>query len=362
MPLRCFVRRAGPVRPAADTAALPSPLPLPQFLVAGTPRQLERAGAGLAGLSLAPVASAAISTDFDMAPVRDLGATVIAGFGSVGCDPPELAGYTDSAPTYSTGVAIAPNVPVFGAGHNAAAALRYAVEPALPGGLALDPDTGAVTGTPTAAEDLAAAPYTVAATNAGGVSTHVIAVAVAAGITFTHVSDFDTNGVLYHLATEGGARPYANPHAAGRVVASMSSVHEPYGSADLFVQHAHPRPVQNFTEDTAGSWMAVDLGEGRALRVGRYTLRHDDTGGCALRRWRLEGSADGTGWTTLKTHADDAGLTNTASMSTATWMVEAAGAFRHFRILQTGPNAGGNQQLFCAGIELYGTLRAASPQ
>ena len=106
-------------------------------------------------MSLEPAASAAIPTEFDMAPVRALGGTVLAGFGSVGCAPPVLAGYTDPAPTYSTGVAIAPNLPVFGAGHNAAAALRYAVEPGLPGGLVLDPDTGAVSGTPTAAEDLA---------------------------------------------------------------------------------------------------------------------------------------------------------------------------------------------------------------
>lgn len=189
----------------------------------------------------------------------------------------------------------------------------------------------------------------------------MIAVAVAAGITFTHVSDFDTNGVLYHLATEGGAWPYANPHATGRVVASMSSM--AVGSADVFVQHAHPAPVCNYTDNTAGSWMAVDLGEGQALRVARYTLRNDNHGGHALRRWRLQGSADGTSWTTLKTHADDAGLAPTA-MSTASWPVEAAEAFRHFRILQTGHNAACTHyfSLMCAGIELHGTLRAASPQ
>lgn len=85
--------------------------------------------------------------------MRDLvamSAKVIAGFGLVGCDHPELAGYTDSAHTYSTGVAIAPNVSIFGAGHNAAAALRHAVDPnpALPGGLVLNPATGGRPGDP----------------------------------------------------------------------------------------------------------------------------------------------------------------------------------------------------------------------
>jgi hypothetical protein len=33
--------------------------------------------------------------------------------------------------------------------------------------------------------------------------------------------------------------------------------------------------------------------------------------------------------------------------------------FRHFRIVQTGPNLGGNNVLVCAGIELYGVLETA---
>ncbi len=31
-------------------------------------------------------------------------------------------------------------------------------------------------------------------------------------------------------------------------------------------------------------------------------------------------------------------------------------SFRHFRVRQTGKNAGGDDELCCAGIELYGLL------
>jgi hypothetical protein len=47
-------------------------------------------------------------------------------------------------------------------------------------------------------------------------------------------------------------------------------------------------------------------------------------------------------------------------MSVAAWPLDAAAvggrAFRHFRILQTGPNSSGDNHLMCAGIELYGVL------
>ena len=45
-----------------------------------------------------------------------------------------------------------------------------------------------------------------------------------AGGAFEFVSNFDANGVLWWLGTEGGTTAYANPHTAGRVVARFCSI------------------------------------------------------------------------------------------------------------------------------------------
>ena len=44
----------------------------------------------------------------------------------------------------------------------------------------------------------------------------------------------------------------------------------------------------------------------------------------------------------------------------ASWPIEAAGTFRHFRILHTGKNSSENDHLMCAGMELYGVLQEAA--
>lgn len=107
--------------------------------------------------------------------------------------------------------------------------------------------------------------------------------------------------------------------------------------------------------------MSVDLGEGRQLAPDYYCLRHgDDIGEHVLRTWRLEGSNDGTTWTILKTHANDAALAEQAH-STASWPIQAPAAaagtpHRHFRIFNYGKDSSGYDHLMCAGIELYGLL------
>ena len=174
-------------------------------------------------------------------------------------------------------------------------------------------------------------------------------------------SNFDTNGVLHYIGTQGGTRDYQNPHTSGDVVVSWSSISG--GTVDLFVQHRHANPVKSYTKDVANSWMQVDLGQNRTLRPTYYCLRNskndDDGTACVLRNWRLEGSNDGQTWTTLRNHTNDTTLA-AQSMSEANWPVENCGVcYRFFRILQYGKNAGNDNNrdyLCCAGIELYGDL------
>ena len=179
--------------------------------------------------------------------------------------------------------------------------------------------------------------------------------------THPFASPFDTNGVLFHLGTAGGTRAYQNPHNAGAVVASMSSISD--GDPSRFVEHTHASPVYNFTIDVADSWMAVDLKAAR-LVPNHYALRSDaQSGNNKLRHWRLEASNDGQAWTILRAHSSDASLRDEA-MSVAAWPLDAAAvagrSFRHFRIVQTGANSSGANYLLCAGIELYGVLTDAS--
>ncbi len=173
--------------------------------------------------------------------------------------------------------------------------------------------------------------------------------------------------MLFHLGTAGGTRAYQNPHAAGAVVASMSSIvsegnNGKHGDLPRFVEHTHASPVYNLTKDVASSWMAVDLKAAR-LVPNHYALRSDMHGNSKLRSWQLEASNDGQAWTILRAHSSDASLGD-EPMSVAAWPLDAAAvagrSFHHFRIMQTGPNSSNQNYLMCAGIELYGVLTDAS--
>ena len=116
--------------------------------------------------------------------------------------------------------------------------------------------------------------------------------------------------------------------------------------------------MSNFTENKPGQWAAVDLGASHRLVLDHYALRHDDNSGYHMLSWTLEGSNDADTWQPLREHKNDASLA--ASMAVAAWALDGAAvggrSFRHFRVRQTGKNAGGDDALHCAGIELYGRL------
>jgi hypothetical protein len=109
------------------------------------------------------------------------------------------------------------------------------------------------------------------------------------GHTFTYVSDFDCNGLMYYIGSNGGTSPWVNPCRHNLVtIASSDGAKLPYGKLeDILSRDAAPRNCH--TKDRPNSWFAIDLGVRMLVR--RYTLRHArGYGTSALRNWELQGS------------------------------------------------------------------------
>lgn len=167
---------------------------------------------------------------------------------------------------------------------------------------------------------------------------------------------FDTSGLFYYLGTNAGRQSWVNPAAAGQVVVSSSGWKN--GKSVIVVENK-PTRTGNYTRNDPCSWVAVDIGPGRALRCDHYCFRSDNAGREKLRNWELQASLDGASWTVLRRHEQDTSLSDTIN-SEAAWPVnETPVAYRYFRILQFGPNSepGANKHtLACTGFELYGIL------
>lgn len=127
--------------------------------------------------------------------------------------PPSSLSYAASAVTYMVGTAIAPDIPTVSGG----AVTSYSVVPTLPAGLSLSSSTGAITGTPT--KVLAAANYTITASNASGSATASVSITVnpVAPATLTYA----TNPALYNVGLAIAAN---TPTNTGGAVASYSVV------------------------------------------------------------------------------------------------------------------------------------------
>lgn len=129
----------------------------------------------------------------------DLGANV---------DPPAGLVYAVSSASYAQYQAITPNVP-----HSSGGKVdSYSVEPALPAGLALDPISGVIRGTPAQAGP--AVIYTVTGSNAHGAATAYLQIEVTAATTAPTLLHYADNPVSYPVSTtinpnlpytEGGA-------------------------------------------------------------------------------------------------------------------------------------------------------------
>lgn len=178
------------------------------------------------------------------------------------------------------------------------------------------------------------------------------AAALMRGRAWEYVSDFDENGVLYWLGTNGRTTGYTNPQTSGKVVVNSTPIGN--GTVAGFIGHVLPPDYTcNYTDNSAGAFVSVQLP--MPMVITRYTLRHDGHDeDHVLRNWNFEGSTDGVEWVPLRQHVNDTSLA-AQQFSTASWDANPDGlAFSHFRVIMTGGNSLGRFHLMMAGLELYG--------
>ena len=148
----------------------------------GAPSAWSVAPALPAGLALDPVTGVVSGTPAAASPAAAYTVTASNAAGSASVAlwiaveaalaPPDHLGYASSPVVLAVGVPMAPGAPASDGGPVEV----YAVEPALPAGLSLDPASGVISGTPVALAPETA--YTVTASNAAGAATFSLRLAV----------------------------------------------------------------------------------------------------------------------------------------------------------------------------------------
>ncbi|XP_034475002.1 E3 ubiquitin-protein ligase Ufd4 [Drosophila innubila] len=177
-------------------------------------------------------------------------------------------------------------------------------------------------------------------------------------ITFTYGFDFDEEGLMYYIGSNGRTCEWVNPAQYGLVqITSSEGKTLPYGKLEDILSRDSVS-LNCHTKDNKKAWFAIDLGV--YIVPTAYTLRHArGYGRSALRNWLLQASKDGINWVTLITHVDDKSLVEPGS--TATWPIicasDDAKGYRHIRIQQNGRNASGQTHyLSLSGFEIYGRV------
>lgn len=166
------------------------------------------------------------------------------------------------------------------------------------------------------------------------------------GVLLPSEKHFQSPGAIYIIENDGLAN----------VVASRSS--EGPGKADDVIKCRLGDGVNCGTKDFQWSWWCVDLGENYLLFPTHYSLRHGKKErDSILCERQLKGSIDGKDWKNIGTHRKKDEFTDKNPYPSDTWSVKGElGAFRYFKILQTGLHSSNWHGIYLSGVEFYGVL------
>jgi hypothetical protein len=170
---------------------------------------------------------------------------------------------------------------------------------------------------------------------------------------FVYSFDMDENGLFFFLGTSGKQRNWENPVVGEKVLTFCSSV------SSGKVEELAGRELNGFrTKNEINSFVGVDLGEGKMLRVTAYTLKNGNSTSNTMICWNFQASNNGSDWVSLdrrnNRQAQDLKYLREKG-KTSTWGVALQErGYRFFRILMTDKNLADNHMLSLSCFELYG--------
>ncbi|CAF1203869.1 unnamed protein product, partial [Didymodactylos carnosus] len=187
--------------------------------------------------------------------------------------------------------------------------------------------------------------------------------------TFSYVQDFDQNGILYWIGTNGRTvSDYSNPSTTGLVLVTCSETNcQPHHVAELIAHH-HANNNSDSDDGSGGgggrpvTWLTIDLG----LHVipTHYTLRSSRgniyTWLQSIKTLAFQVSKDSLQWTTLDACLITDVSSSPSTLNTTTWAISNVNindtvGYRYVKIQQQQPK----HAVSLAGFELYGHVLLA---
>eukprot|EP01083_Nonionella_stella_P153532 493418_1 len=173
---------------------------------------------------------------------------------------------------------------------------------------------------------------------------------------YEYKSDFDSNGIVYAIATRYGQTQWQNP-AKQHLITIKSSPHcrWRYGNIEDVLSRTNVKG-DCCSDDRLHGRINIDFGAQKKIKPSHYTLRHDGANGYCLRTWNFEASNDGTNWYVLRKHANDTNINS--QYGTHTWTIDVEEYYQMFRIQTTAQSSSSGRfwLLPCGGFEIYGHL------
>jgi len=160
----------------------------------------------------------------------------------------------------------------------------------------------------------------------------------------------DNTGIIYWIGTGEGKSPYTNP--AGTTCIITMSTSGGSSTACIFDRNLGGTAAENSYGSSGFPWLSVEFKRYK-LRLDRYFVAQDQDH--FMRSWRLEGSDDGSTWTSLREHTNDATLHMGNRFSF--FDCKSPGFYRHIRVALTGPGHQGTNNFDITELEYFGYVQ-----